>query len=346
MRLGVNLGYQDWANGLAAAVKTAQTCDRLGFHSCWTAEAYGTDAVTPLTWIAAHTEKINVGPAIMQMPARSPAMTAMTAATLDGMSGGRFLLGLGLSGPQVAEGWYGQAYGKPLGKTREYVDIVRTILRREAPLEHHGAHYDIPYRGDDATGLGKPLKMIVHPRRADIPIYLAAIGPKNVELSAEIGDGLLPILFSPYRFRETYGAALDAGFAKAGGGKSLATFDVAPTVSVIVGDDPEQLAGFIRPMVALYIGGMGARGRNFYNDLACRYGFEAEAKLIQDLYLDGKKQEAAAAVPFELIDEMSLLGPKERIRDRIGAWQECGITTMILGGAQREAFELMAELVL
>jgi len=347
MRLGINLGYQDWSNGLPQAIETAQHAESLGFDSAWTAEAYGTDAVTPLTWIMAHTERLKLGPAIMQMPARTPAMTAMTAATLDGMSGGRFLLGLGLSGPQVVEGWHGRPYGKPLGKTREYVEIVRTILRREAPLEHHGVHYDIPYEGPDATGLGKALKLINHPRRADIPIYLAAIGPKNVELCAEIGDGLLPIFFSPFRFHEAYGNALHAGFEKAGGGKSLQSFDVAPTVAVAVGDDPEQLASFIRPMIALYIGGMGARGHNFYNDLACRYGFEAEAKQIQDRYLDGKKQEAAAAVPFELVDEVSLLGPRERIADRFEAWKESGVGTLIVGGGgQREALELLAELAL
>jgi F420-dependent oxidoreductase-like protein len=280
------------------------------------------------------------------MPARTPAMTAMTAATLDLMSGGRFLLGLGLSGPQVVEGWHGQAYGKPLAKTREYVEIVRTIWRREAPLEHHGPHYDIPYSGSDATGLGKPLKIIVHPRRADIPIYLAAIGPKNVELCAEIADGWLPIFFSPQRFRDTYGASLDAGFGRAGGDKSLDDFDVAPTVTVLVGDDVDALRNMVKPMAALYIGGMGARGRNFYNDLACRYGFEAAAKEIQDLYLDGKKGEAVAAVPDELVDEIALLGPKERIADRLGAWRECGITTMILGAGQPDALRLMAELVL
>ena len=346
MRLGMNFGYQDWGTGLAGAVQLAQEAERLGYHSVWTAEAYGTDAVTPLTWLMAHTERLNFGSAILQMPARTPAMTAMTAATLDMMSGGRFLLGLGLSGPQVVEGWHGQAYGKPLGKTREYVDIVRTILRREAPLEHHGAHYDIPYNGPDATGLGKPLKIIVHPRRADIPIYLAAIGPKNVQLGAEIADGWLPIFFSPTRFRDTYGAAIDAGFARAGGTKTLADFDIAPTVTVIVGDDVDTLRGFAKPMAALYIGGMGARGRNFYNDLACRYGFEAEAKQIQDLYLEGDKKAAVAAVPDELIDEISLIGPKERIADRLDAWKESGITTMIVGAQQPEALQLMAELTL
>jgi F420-dependent oxidoreductase-like protein len=344
LRLGVNLGYQDWANGLAQAVATVQHAERLGYDSAWTAEAYGTDAITPLTWLMANTERMHLGSAIMQMPARTPAMTAMTAVTLDGMSGGRFRLGLGTSGPQVVEGWHGEPYGKPLGRTREYVDIVRTILRREQPLEHHGVHYDIPYSGADATGLGKPLKIIVHPRRADIPIYLAAIGPKNVALAAEIADGWLPIFFAPARFGETYGASIDAGFGRAGGGKSLANFDIAPTVTVIIGDDAEALADFVRPMIALYVGGMGARGRNFYNDLACRYGYEAAAKEIQDLYLDGKKREATAAVPFELVDEVALLGPKERIRDKLAVWREAGVTTLIVGAAQPDTLEVMAEL--
>jgi F420-dependent oxidoreductase-like protein len=346
MRLGINFGYQDWGAGLAGAIELAQEADRLGFHSAWTAEAYGTDAVTPLTWLMAHTERLNCGTSIMQMPARSPAMTAMTAATLDMMSDGRFLLGLGASGPQVAEGWHGDPYGKPLGKTREYVEIVREILRREAPLEHHGEHYDIPYEGPGASGLGKPLKLIVHPRRADLPIYLAAIGPKNVALAAEIADGWLPIFFAPTRLRETYGDALDAGFAAAGSGKNLASFDIAPTVTVAIGDDLDLLRGFVKPMLALYVGGMGARGKNFYNDLACRYGYEEAATKIQDLYLDGKKVEATNAVPDELVDEVTLLGPRERIADRLAAWQESGITTLIVGAAQPEALRLMAELVL
>jgi F420-dependent oxidoreductase-like protein len=344
MRLGLNLGYQDWGRNLPGAIALAQEADRLGFHSMWTAEAYGTDAVTPLTWLLAHTEQINAGTAIMQMPARTPAMTAMTAMTLDLMSGGRFLLGLGLSGPQVVEGWHGQPYGKPLGKTREYVDIVRMILAREGRLEHHGAHYDIPYSGADATGLGKPLKLIVHPRRADIPIYLAAIGPKNVELAAEVANGWLPIFFAPTRVPETYGPALKAGFAK--GNKTAADFDIAPTVTVMLGDDVDALRSFVKPMLALYVGGMGARGKNFYNDLACRYGYEAAAKEIQDLYLDGKKAEATAAVPDALVDEVALLGPRERIADQLEAWKGSGVTTMILGAGQPEALQLMAELVL
>ena len=346
MRLGVNFGYQDWGANLQGALAMAKEADSLGYSSGWTAEAYGTDAVTPLTWMLANTERMSFGPAIMQMPARTPAMTAMTAATLDLMSGGRFLLGLGLSGPQVVEGWHGQPYGKPLGKTREYVEIVRSILAREAPLEYHGPHYDIPYTGDDATGLGKPLKIIVHPRRADIPIYLASIGEKNVELTAEIADGWLPIFFSPERYREAFGASIDAGFAKAGNGKSLENFDIAPTVTVIVGDDVEMLRGFVKPMIALYVGGMGARGRNFYNALACRYGYEAAAAEIQDLYLDGKKKEATAAVPDSLVDEIALIGPKERIRDRLDAWKASGVGTMIVGAQQPEAIRVMAELCL
>lgn len=346
MRLGLNFGYQDWGRGLAQTVSLAQEADRLGFHSMWTAEAYGTDAITPLAWLLAHTEKINAGSAIVQMSARTPAMTAMTAATLDMMSGGRFLLGLGASGPQVVEGWHGLAYGKPLARAREYVDIVHQVLARQAPLEHHGAHYDIPYLGADATGLGKALKIIVHPRRADIPIYLAAIGPKNVELAAEIADGWLPIFYSPTRARNAFGAALDGGFAKAGGGKSLASFDIAATVPVLVGDDVDALRSMIKPMIALYVGGMGAKGKNFYNDLACRYGFEEAAATIQDLYLDGKKGEAIAAVPDELVDEVSLLGPAERIAHRLDAWRDSGVTSLILGAGQVEAMRLMAELVL
>jgi F420-dependent oxidoreductase-like protein len=301
----------------------------------WTAEAYGSDAVVPLTWVGAQTSKIGLGTAIMQMPARSPAMTAMTAVTLDLLSGGRALLGLGLSGPQVAEGWHGQPYGKPLAKTREYVDIVRTIIRREAPLEHHGEHYDIPYTGPGATGLGKPLKLIVHPKR-EIPIYLAAIGPKNVALAAEIADGWLPVWFSPTRM-EVYADAFQ--------GRDLSSFDIAPTVSVVLGDDAAACRQMVKPMLALYIGGMGARGRNFYNDLACRYGYEGAAKEIQDLYLDGKKQEAAAAVPDDLVDEVALCGPKERIAELVEPWKTSPATTMVLATVQTEALDLMAELV-
>ena len=339
MRLGLQLGYDD----PVAAVALAEEADRLGFHSVWTSEAYGADAVTPLAWIAARTTRIQVGSGIMQMPARSPAATAATIATLDLLSGGRALLGLGTSGPQVAEGWHGQPWGKPLARTREYVEIVRTILRREEPLEHHGEHYDIPYSGEGATGLGKPLKLITKPLRADVPVYLAAIGPRNVALAAEIADGWLPILFSPERYAGVHGPNLDAGFARRGG--RPADFDVAPLVPTVVADDVGVARDFLRPLVALYVGGMGARGQNFYNRLACRYGFEAEAVRIQDLFLDGKKTEAAAAVPDALVDEIALVGDRARIADRLAAWRECGATSLLLQARQPEALRLLAELV-
>jgi F420-dependent oxidoreductase-like protein len=335
MRLGINLGYFG-AAAPSQFVPMVQRAEALGYHSVWTAEAYGSDSIVPLIWAGAHTTKINLGTAIMQMPARTPANTARTAATIDMLSDGRFLHGLGLSGPQVVEGWHGEAYGKPLGKTREYVEIVRELLKREKPLEHHGEHYDIPYTGPGATGLGKPLKLIIHPKRNEIPIYLASIGPKNVALTAEIADGWLPIWFSPSRFQSTYGDA----FAK----RDLTQFDIAPTATVVLGDDVDACRSFVKPALALYIGGMGARGKNFYNDLACRYGYEAEAKEIQDLYLDGKKGEAIAAVPDALVDEVALCGPKERIRDLLEAWKESPITTLIVGSGQPEALEVMAEL--
>src|SRR3990167_1196031 len=342
MRLGLNLGYS--GSTFTLNLPLILEAERLGFHSVWAAEAYGSDAVTPLAFVAARTERIHLGTAIMQMPARTPAMTAMTATTLDQLSGGRFLLGIGASGPQVIEGWHGVAYGKPLGRAREYVAVVRAIWQREKPLEHKGEHYQIPYAGPDATGLGKPLKSILH-GRADIPIYLAAIGPKNVALAAEIADGWLPVFFSPQRMG-VFKESLDAGFARAGGGKSLARFDVAPTVPVILGDDAAACRAIVKPRLALYVGGMGARGRNFYNDLVCRYGYEAAARTIQDLYLSGKKDEAAAAVPDTLVDEVALCGPKERIRERLDAWKSSGVTTMICGVGQVEALRLMAELAL
>ena len=345
MRLGISFGYQDWGAGLPGAIALAQEADRLGYHSGWVAEAYGTDAITPITWLLAHTEQLKMGSAIAQRPARAPAMTAMTAVTLDLMSNGRFLLGIGASGPQVSEGWYGEEYGKPLAKTREYLDILRTVWKREAPLEHHGEFYDIPYRGPGATGLGKPLKIIVHPRTAEIPVYIASIGPKNVELTAELADGWLPIFYSPTRARDVWGASLDRGFAAADADR-VAHFDIAPTVTVVVGDDVAALRDKVKPMVALYVGGMGAKGKNFYNDLACRYGYERLAAEIQDLYLGGNKAEATALVPDELVDDVSLIGPKERIADRLEIWKEAGVTTMIVAAAQPEALQLMAELVL
>lgn len=340
MRLGLMIGYS--GSKFELPMEMIQEADRLGYYAVWTAEAYGSDCVVPLAWIGALTKNIHLGTAIMQMPARTPANTAMTAMTLDQLSGGRFLLGLGLSGPQVVEGWHGQPYGKPLGKSREYVDIVRRIFKREEPLVFNGENYQIPYQGEDATGLGKPLKSILH-GRADLPIYLASIGPKNVELTAEIADGWLPIFFSPTHYAETYQPSVDAGLAKVGANKHL---DIAPTVSVVVGDSVEACRNQIKPMLALYIGGMGARGKNFYNDLACRLGFEAAAAEIQDLYLEGKKGEAVAAVPDELVDEVALCGPKERIRERLELWKNSPVTTLNVSTWDIEAVRVMAELVL
>ena len=338
MRLGVNLGY--WGAGQANGVQMALEAERLGFDSVWTAEAYGSDAVTPLTWVGALTSKIKLGTGIMQMPARTPAMTAMTAATLDLLSGGRVLLGIGASGPQVVEGWHGQPYGKPLARTREYVQILQTIWARQSPLDFHGQEYSIPIAG--GTGLGKPLKLILHPLRPHIPIYLAAIGPKNIELAGEIADGWLPVFFSPQR-EEAYAAALDAGLARR---QSELPFDIAPSVSVVVGDDIQACREKVKPSLALYIGGMGARGKNFYNDLARRYGYEEAAQNIQDLYLSGRKREAEAAVPDSLVDEIALCGPKERIAELLEPWKKSRTTTLICGTSQPEALRVMAELIL
>ncbi len=341
MRLGLNCGY--WGSLPVDNVALAQEADRLGFHSVWTAEAYGSDAVSPLVWLAAKTEKINVGTAIMQMTARVPAMTAMTAATIDVLTGGRMLLGIGASGPQVVEGWHGVPYGKPVTRAREYVEILRKIWKREDPLEFHGEHYDIPCRG--GSGLGKPLKLILHPQRPTIPIYLAAIGPKNVALAAEVADGWLPILFSPDRMN-VYQEWLDEGFAKAGTGKDLTNFDIAPTVTIQMGDDIDACRNMVKPFIALYVGGMGARDKNFYFNIACRYGYEEAAHKIQDLYLAGKKMEATMAVPDEFVDEVALCGPRERIAERLSAWKTCGITTMICGTWDVNTLRVMAELVL
>lgn len=343
MRLGLMIGYA--GAQLELPLEIIQAADQLGYYAVWTAEAYGSDCVTPLAWIGGQTQHIHLGTAIMQMPARSPAMTAMTAMTLDQLSGGRMLLGLGLSGPQVVEGWHGQAYGKPLGKTREYVHIVRTILAREQPLVHHGEHYQIPYQGADATGLGKPLKSILH-GRADLPIYLAAIGPKNVELAAEIADGWLPIFFSPRHYNEVFKPSVEAGFAKAATGKSLTNFDIAPSVPVVVGDDIARCRNAVKPFLALYVGGMGAKDKNFYYDLVCRYGYAEAADKIQTLYLQGKKLEAAAAVPDALIDDIALCGPKARIAERLQLWKASPVTTLNLTGATLDAVHVMAELLL
>ncbi|MCH8076649.1 MAG: LLM class F420-dependent oxidoreductase [SAR324 cluster bacterium] len=358
MRLGLILGYSGGEAGWDFSL--VREAERLGYQTVWSAEAYGSDAVTPLAWAGALTSRIRLGTGIMQMPARSPAMTAMTAMTLDQLSGGRFVLGLGMSGPQVVEGWHGVPYGKILGRTREYVSILRDIFAREAPLEHQGQYYTIPYAGPDATGLGKPLKSILH-GRAGIPIYIAAIGPKNTALAAEIADGWIPTQFSAVNWK-VFAPHLEEGFAKAGGGKgggmgggmgdgmgdgiSGGAFDICPSVTVVPGDDVAACRDKVKPRLALYIGGMGARGRNFYNDLARRYGYEEAAEKIQEAYLDGRKAEAAAAVPDALVDEVALCGPPERIKDQLAPWLEAPITTLNLRDATPAVLRLMAELVL
>jgi F420-dependent oxidoreductase-like protein len=343
MRLGLMLGYS--GKKMELPIDLILEAERLGYYAIWTAEAYGSDAVTPLAWAGALTSKIMLGTAIMQMPARTPANTAMTAMTLDHLSGGRMLLGVGLSGPQVVEGWHGTAYGKPLPKTREYVEIIRKIFAREEPLTHEGQHYRIPYAGEDKTGLGKPLKSILHGRK-DLPIYIASIGPKNIELTAEIADGWLPIFYSPERYEEFFKEHIEAGFAKAGNGKSLANFDIAPTVYVAMDDDLQMAYNMLRPMLALYVGGMGAKGKNFYHDLAVRLGFEEAADKIQDLYLSGKQGEAMVAVPEALIDSVALVGSRDRIKDRLQLWTNSEVGTMNLMTSDIDTVRTIAELVL
>ncbi|MBA3716759.1 MAG: LLM class F420-dependent oxidoreductase [Actinobacteria bacterium] len=333
MQLGFYMGYSPPGTNPLELISLAQEAERLGYGSAWAAEAWGTDAVTVLSWLAATTTTIEIGSAIMQIPARTPANTAMTAATLDLMSGGRFLLGLGTSGPQVVEGWHGQPWGKPLTRTREYVQLVRRALGRET-LELEGDQYQVPYAGEDATGLGKPLKLMMRPLRREIPIYLAALSPKNVRLAFEIADGWLPLFFSPERAREAFGYEPRAGF------------EIAPNVQTIVTDDPESARDFVRPILALYIGGMGSRDVNFYNRLVCRYGYEEEARRIQELYLEGKQMEAIATVPDALIDEVALIGPPEAIRDRLDAWREAGVTRLLVSTHDVGTLRAMAELAL
>ncbi|MEV4435511.1 LLM class F420-dependent oxidoreductase [Streptomyces sp. NPDC049585] len=336
MRLGINLGY--WGAGMDADnLAVAREADRLGYAVCWAAEAYGSDAATVLAWVAAQTERIDVGSAIFQIPARTPTMTAMTAATLDSLSGGRFRLGLGVSGPQVSEGWYGVKFDKPLARTREYVEIIRKAMSRER-VTHDGDHWTLPLPG----GPGKPIKLTVHPVRERIPLYIAAIGPKNLEQTGEIADGALVIFYAPEHAEETTLAPLRAGREKAG--KTMDGFDVVPTVPIALGDDVDALADLFRPYTALYVGGMGSPKQNFYNKLASRMGYEKEAAEIQQKYLSGDKQGAAAAVPRSLIDSTTLLGSVERIADRMQAYADAGVTTLSLAPAGLTLDERLATL--
>ena len=324
MKLGVHIGY--WGLGLTAdeQLKLVREAETLGYDSVWTAEAYGSDAATILGWLAQATETIKLGSAIFQMPGRSAAMTAMTAATLDQLSGGRMLLGIGSSGPQVAEGWHGQRFGKQLLRTREYIAVVRKALARER-LEFKGESIELPL----PDGPGKALKLTIAPVQERIPIYLAAIGPKNTTLAAEIADGWIPTLFSPEHVGE-FRPLLEEGFAAAGDGKGFDDFDIAPSVNVMVADDRESARDAMRHYIALYVGGMGSRKQNFYNALVQRYGFEDAAREVQDLYLEGRKDEAAAALPGELIDQVALVGPRDVVKERLAVYRDAGVGTLMV----------------
>jgi len=329
MRFGLNVGYS--GARVAIDINLIKEADRLGFHSVWSAEAYGSDAVTPLAWIAGQTERIHVASGIMQMPARTPAMTAMTASTLDQLSGGRFLLGLGVSGPQVVEGWYGQPFPKPLARMREYITLLRLMLKREEPVTFDGAHYQLPLRG--GSGLGKPLKLITRPLRSHVPIYLGAEGPKNIAMATELCDGWLPLYYSPYR-PEVYAESLRG--AKPG-------FEIACPVTVNVNDDLATALLPVKYMLAFYIGGMGAKKQNFHANLVRRMGYGDAVDAIQELFLAGRRDEAAAAVPDEFADEISLVGPKERIRERLAVWKRSAVTTLLAGTGDVEALRVLAE---
>ena len=330
LQLGYSVGY--WSSGPPRdAFNSVIEAERLGFESVWTAEAYGSDALTPLAWWGASTSRIKLGTGIIQMSARTPSATAMAAMTIDHLSQGRFILGLGVSGPQVVEGWYGERYHRPLERTREYVSIVRSILRRDKPVTHAGNQYRLPYDGEGSSGLGKPLKSTVHPFRNDIPIYLGAEGPKNVALSAEICDGWLPLFFSPSE-NDFYSSCLQEGFARSGNPEKADDFEVIAPVTVIPGDDVEACADMIRPMLALYAGGMGAKGANFHFDVFARMGYEDVALKVQDLYLEGKKQEAAAAIPLKMVEDVALVGPPEKIKEELCRWEETVLTTLLLSG--------------
>lgn len=337
MKLAISLGYSGAQMGLP--IETVLEAEKVGYDSVWTAESYGSDAITPLAYIAALTTKIKLGTSIMQIPGRTPAMAAMTTSTLDALSGGRMLVGLGLSGPQVVEGWHGVPYGVPGRRIREYVAIMRAIWKREEPVSFQGKEYQLPYTGEGATGLGKPLKSILHGR--DLPIYLATLGPKNIELTGEIADGWLPAWFSPYKM-DVFKPSLEAGAKRAG--RDWRDLDIAVSVAVSVTNDVEAGLKATKPGIALYVGGMGARGKNFYNDVAVKYGYGDAAARIQELYLAGRKDEAADAVPDDFADEMALVGPPARIRERFRVYEDAGVRTMKVGTRDPRGLALMAEI--
>ena len=340
LKLGLQLGY--WSAGPpVGAQELVHEAERLGFDSIWTAESYGSDALTPLAWWGSSTERVRLGTSLCQISARTPVAMAMAAQTIDHLSGGRFVLGLGVSGPQVVEGWYGQPFNKPLARTREYVDIVRKVLAREEPVTNDGPHYPLPHPG--GMNLGKPLKSIVHPLRSDIPIILGAEGPKNIALAAEIADGWFPIFFAP-RAMASFQASLDEGFAHPDARRSAEDFEVLAFAPTIIHDDVEVAADLYRPAIALYVGGMGAKSMNFHFDVFCRMGYEEQATKIQELYLEGHKDEAAAAVPTRMVEDIALVGPKEKIRDDLEEWRDSMLTTLLING-DVQTLRTMAEIV-
>ena len=345
LKLGLNTGF--WASGAPspAALEAVKEAERLGFDSIWTSEAYGCDVLTPLAWWGSQTEKVRLGTAIMQMSARRPTAAAMAAMTMDHLSGGRFILGLGVSGPQVVEGWYGEPFAKPLARTREYVSIVRNAIARQEPVTSGGAHYPLPVDGREGiTGLGKPLKSTLHPLRERIPLCLGAEGPKNIALTAEIADGWLALFYSPHHDAELYRPCLEEGFARRD--RPHDDFEIHASIPFVVHDDVEQAADMIRPRLALYFGGMGARSMNFHREVPVRMGYEAEARKIQELYMDGKKDEAAAAVPTRLVEQLALIGPADKIRHDLEAWRESSVTSLLIEPGPPERLRQAAELVL
>jgi F420-dependent oxidoreductase-like protein len=343
MKLGLQLGYWQ-ANKPTDHLEKVLEAERLGYDIVFTAESWGSDAFTPLAWWGSHTTRIRLGTSVVQLSGRTPTSTAMHALTLDHLSDGRHVLGLGLSGPQVVEGWYGQPFSKPLERTREYVDIIRQVLRREAPVTNDGPHYPLPYTGDRALGLGKPLKPIVHPLREDLPIWLGSEGPKNVALTAEIADGWLPIYYAP-RVASMYDSWLDEGFARPTARRTPETFEIASNCSVVVTDDRDGVLDSMKPGLAFYIGGMGAKEMNFHKNVFARMGYEKEADEIQDLFFAGEREKAIAAVPRQAVADISLVGSVEKIRDDLAMWEETRVTHLVIGGSI-EQLRLVAEVVL
>jgi F420-dependent oxidoreductase-like protein len=344
MKLALTLGYWS-AQPPAGALEKVKEAERLGFDAVFTAESWGSDAFTPLAWWGSHTERIRLGTSIVQISARTPTSTAMHALTLDHLCGGRHVLGLGVSGPQVVEGWYGRPFGQPLARTREYVDIIRQVLRREAPVTNDGPHFPLPYTGPGSLGLGKPLKPIVHPLRDDIPILLGAEGPKNIAMTAEIADGWLPIYYSP-KVAAMYNGWLDEGFARPGARRSRKNFEIATNCQVVVTDDVEATLDAMKPMLGFYIGGMGAKDMNFHKDVFARMGYEKEADEIQNLFFEGKRDDAIAAVPPEMAADISLVGSREKIRDDLAMWEEAGVTTLVIGAGGIEEMRKVADVIL